>query len=57
MSNPEVQLAKYKEASFRADEMIEALQRNAELQQTVIEMLQKEVDRLERLIEELRAVI
>lgn len=57
MSNTEVMLAKYKEASFRADEMIEALQRTAELQQTVIEMLHKEIGRLERLIGELKAAI
>ena len=55
--NLEVQLAKYKEASVRADEMIDALQNHVQLQQELIQMLQKEVDRLERLIEELRAAI
>lgn len=55
--SPETLLAKYKEASVRADETIEALQRSVQLQDTVISMMQAELNRLQQLVAELRAAL
>lgn len=55
--SPETLLAKYKEASVRADETIEALQRSVQLQDTVINMLHAEVNRLQQLVSEMRAAL
>lgn len=55
--SPEVMLAKYKEASIRSDETIEALQKSLQLQDTVITMLHAEIARQERVIEELKAAL
>lgn len=55
--SPETLLAKYKEASVRADETIEALQRSVQLQDTVISMLQDEVRRLQQLVAEMRTAL
>lgn len=54
---PETLLAKYKEASVRADETIEALQKSVQLQDTVITMLHAEVSRLQQLVAEMRAAL
>jgi len=55
--SPETLLAKYKEASFRADETIEALQKSLQLQDTVITMMQAELSRLQQLVAEMRAAL
>ena len=50
-------LAKYKEASIRADDTIAALDRVVTAQREVIDLLHAQIGRMERQMEELRAAL
>lgn len=50
-------LAKYKEASIRADDTITALDRTVAVQREVIDLLHQRIGQMERQMEELRAAL
>lgn len=50
-------LAKYKEASIRADDTITALERTVTVQREIIDLLHAQIARMERQMEELRAAL
>ena len=52
-----VSLAKYKEASIRADDTIAALERTVTVQREVIDLLHQRIGQMERQMEELRAAL
>lgn len=53
----QVQLARYKEATVRADETIAALERTVTVQREVIDLLHAQVGRMESQLQELRAAL
>lgn len=53
----QVQLARYKEATMRADETIAALERTVTVQREVIDLLHAQIGRMESQLQELRAAI
>ena len=53
----QVSLAKYKEASIRADDQIAALEKVISAQREVIDLLHARIGQMERQIEELRAAL
>lgn len=57
MSTPDVLLAKYKEASFRADETIEALNETVKTQREIIDLLHQRLGDLDKTIHELRGAL
>lgn len=57
MSSPEVMLAKYKEASVRADETIDALNETVKVQRQVIELLHQKIGQLDRELNETRGAL
>ncbi|MEY5100852.1 MAG: hypothetical protein RJA36_3571 [Pseudomonadota bacterium] len=57
MSTPDVLLAKYKEASFRADETIEALTETVKTQREIIDLLHQRLGDLDKTIHELRGAL
>ena len=52
-----VSLAKYKEASIRADDTIAALDRVVTAQREVIDLLHAQIGRMENQLQELRAAL
>jgi len=56
-SQEQVQLARYKEATIRADDTIAALERTVLVQREVIDLLHIQIGRMERQMEELRAAL
>ena len=52
-----VSLAKYKEASIRADDTITALDRVVTAQREVIDLLHAQIGRMENQLQELRAAL
>ena len=52
-----VSLARYKEASIRADDTIAALERTVTVQREIIDLLHSKIDKMERQMEELRAAL
>ena len=50
-------LAKYKEASIRADDTIAALDRTVAVQREVIDLLHAQIGRMESQLQELRAAL
>ena len=50
-------LAKYKEASIRADDTIAALERTVTVQREVIDLLHAQIGRMESNLQELRAAL
>ena len=53
----QVQLARYKEATMRADETIAALERAVTVQREVIDLLHAQIRKMEGKMEELRAAL
>lgn len=53
----QVQLARYKEATMRADETIAALERTVTVQREVIDLLHAQIGRMENQLQELRAAL
>ena len=53
----QVQLARYKEATVRADETIAALERTVTVQREVIDLLHAQIGRMENQLQELRAAL
>jgi uncharacterized coiled-coil protein SlyX len=53
----QVQLARYKEATMRADGTIAALERTVTVQREVIELLHEQIRKMEGQMEELRAAL
>ena len=53
----QVQLARYKEASIRADDTIAALERTVTVQREVIDLMHAQIGRMESNLQELRAAI
>jgi len=53
----QVSLAKYKEASIRADDQIAALEKVIAAQREVIDLLHAQIGKLERQMDELRAAL
>lgn len=52
-----VSLAKYKEATIRADDTIAALERTVTVQREVIDLLHAQIGRMESNLQELRAAL
>ena len=50
-------LAKYKEASIRADDTIAALERTVTVQREIIDLLHAQIGRMESQLQELRAAL
>lgn len=53
----QVSLARYKEATIRADETIAALERTVTVQREVIDLLHAQIGRMENQLQELRAAL
>ena len=53
----QVQLARYKEATMRADETIAALERTVTVQREIIDLLHAQIGRMENQLQELRAAL
>lgn len=52
-----VSLAKYKEATIRADDTIAALERTVTVQREIIDLLHAQIDKMEGQLGELRAAL
>ena len=52
-----VSLAKYKEATIRADDTIAALERTVTVQREIIDLLHAQIGRMESNLQELRAAL
>ena len=52
-----VSLAKYKEATIRADDTIAALERTVTVQREIIDLLHAQIGRMENNLQELRAAL